>query len=980
MSDNKRNDTPVSSARLASPPEPPAPTAIDPPPSALLGVGEVIAGRYVIEGMLDEGGMAVIYRARNAGTGKSVVLKVLHAQLGAQPDIVRMFAKEARVGSVIGDNAHIVEVYDAGVDADRGIPFIVMELLAGETLESALERGPLPRHHARRLLAQLANALDQAHAAGVVHRDLKPSNLFVTRDGDGEPMLKVMDFGIAKVLEEEALRTATQIGTPAYTAPEQMGSTTRRLAARQGITIGTGISPATDVWALGLIAFEVFTGQRPGHYWGIETVNELPMKVAFMELEPASGRAGDRAALLPPGFDDWFARCLRKNAAERWQSAGEAVSELLALDEELVDSSEVQLEEPATSARPVGAAPTGPTSARAGNLALSAELPTVPRQSGPLSSSPTPPPAVKTIVAAPTGYVPPSKRPRRAPPEQAATTAPTPGSGHGWALVVGGVALAVAAIGMVVARPSASDATACLEASSASERVSARCERACDGGSLASCAKLASMAARGEGTARDEQGARQLYAQACGVDVMPSGPADAAEQAQRQWLQEVQQRGCENGSCVAEACAELGRYYERGLGGLAPSQEAATALFRRACQVDVGPEARARGLAGCVGLGRQRERAGQADGARAYYRAACDGGVLDGCVAMARLLEHDRSGERPDHKQARALYQRACDGGELEACARLGKMVERGRGGWVRDEAQAVALYRRACDGGQELGCVALASAYAGGRGGVPRDAVRAAELLRRACDGDELEGCAELAAMTARGEGGLGKDEKRAFALNKRTCDAGVLLGCANLGDMYLAGTAGLARDLSEGRALFGRACDGGEPAGCLRLAKLEASAAEPDPSKVETLYTKACENGEPEGCVHLGEALESGSSGLGQDLVRAASLYRSGCDQGSMRGCTNLANLAYQGAGGLEKSAERSVELNDRACRGGDAVGCARLGMLYALGHGVPKSPERAAQLFRDACSTNPSQENASRCSLLHQLLSGGEARGGS
>ncbi|MBI4705852.1 MAG: serine/threonine protein kinase, partial [Deltaproteobacteria bacterium] len=257
-------------------------------PGSRLAPGDVVGGHYAVEELLGEGGMAVVYRGRNTATGKACALKILHAQLGARPEFMRLFAKEAKVGSVIGESEHIVAVFDAGLDEARGLPFLVMEMCEGETLEHALERGPLPEGEAQAVLRQLGAALAQAHRAGVVHRDLKPSNLFLARDAAGKPLLKVMDFGIAKVLEEGAVRTATQIGTPAYTAPEQMGPTTRKLAAKQGINIARGVSPATDVWAVGLIAYELLTGQRPGQYWAIDTMTELPMKVAFEPIESAS--------------------------------------------------------------------------------------------------------------------------------------------------------------------------------------------------------------------------------------------------------------------------------------------------------------------------------------------------------------------------------------------------------------------------------------------------------------------------------------------------------------------------------------------------------------------------------------------------------------------------------------------------------------------------------------------------------------------
>lgn len=138
-------------------------------------------------------------------------------------DIVDLFIKEAQVGGTIGDNPYIVELFDAAIDDARRVPYMAMELLSGETLEEFVEKnGPMPPALLDTLFEQLADALDQAHRAGVIHRDLKPGNLFFTHDHKGQPLLKVMDFGIAKVLEMEAQRTATTAGTPAYMAPEQL--------------------------------------------------------------------------------------------------------------------------------------------------------------------------------------------------------------------------------------------------------------------------------------------------------------------------------------------------------------------------------------------------------------------------------------------------------------------------------------------------------------------------------------------------------------------------------------------------------------------------------------------------------------------------------------------------------------------------------------------------------------------------------------
>ena len=301
---------------------------------AVADVGTVIGARYRIEGVLGEGGMAIVYRARHTSTGKACALKLVHRHLVSRPELVELFVREAQIAGRIGEHPNIVNVFDAGVDDAWGIPFIAMELLNGQTLEQYVsQHGPLPRDVFRKVFEQLADALEQAHRAGVIHRDLKPSNLILTYDRKEQPVLKVMDFGIAKVLEQGSQRTATHIGSPAYAAPEQQsGAAMRKIAASQGITIATGVSPATDVWAVGLIAYELLTGLSGGHFWSqAESLNDLLVRIALDTPLPASARAGDRASLLPLGFDQWFGRCIQKNAAARWQSVGEAVGHLLQL-------------------------------------------------------------------------------------------------------------------------------------------------------------------------------------------------------------------------------------------------------------------------------------------------------------------------------------------------------------------------------------------------------------------------------------------------------------------------------------------------------------------------------------------------------------------------------------------------------------------------------------------------------------------------
>lgn len=303
---------------------------------ARLDIGDTVAGRYCVEARLGQGNMGAVFRARHLVTGRPCALKVIQPNLLEDPELIQMFVREAQVLGRLGASPHIADVLDAGFDSERDVPFLVMDLLEGEPLDAYIEaHGPLDPALALALLEQLAEALDHAHEAGVVHRDLKPANLFLTRGRRGEPVLKVVDFGIAKVLEQGgANRTATQVGSPLYAAPEQLGPVMRQMAAKQGITISVGVSAATDVWAFGLVALELIAGVDVETYWtdsGTLTLNDMLLRMALGEFPLPSLRAGPRAQFLPAGFDGWLMRCLRKDAAERWRSAGEAVRGLGAL-------------------------------------------------------------------------------------------------------------------------------------------------------------------------------------------------------------------------------------------------------------------------------------------------------------------------------------------------------------------------------------------------------------------------------------------------------------------------------------------------------------------------------------------------------------------------------------------------------------------------------------------------------------------------
>src|SRR5262245_47157748 len=261
--------------------------------------------------------MGAVYLVEQLATRKQRALKVmLPALVGDAKQRVR-FTQEAQIGAGI-ESEHVVEVIDAGIDVERGMPWLAMELLKGETLRALVERkGPLSPGLAREVLAQLCHALAAAHDLGIVHRDLKPDNIFLEAPRrEGVPFtVKILDFGIAKLVSEARTQFTGAVGTPLFMAPEQM-------------VAGAAIAPATDVWALGLIVFWMLTGRS---YWesgniGAATPMMVLNEVAHLPLVKASQRAAGLGApdSLPADFDAWFERAVARDSEARFRDAREA--------------------------------------------------------------------------------------------------------------------------------------------------------------------------------------------------------------------------------------------------------------------------------------------------------------------------------------------------------------------------------------------------------------------------------------------------------------------------------------------------------------------------------------------------------------------------------------------------------------------------------------------------------------------------------
>ena len=284
--------------------------------------GERFAHDFEILHRIAEGGMGTVYAVYDHAAGERRALKVLLPELITNERTRRRFTQEARVSSQI-ESPYVPQVFRGGIDPVTMTPYILMQLLDGEDLHHRIKRaGALPPEDVFWVIEQLTHALAAAHRAGIVHRDLKPENVFLHRDEDGEKSVKLLDFGIAKLIDaDRTSATGTgAIGSPMWMAPEQTSA-------------GGRISPSTDVWALGLLAFYILTGKM---FWKAahddSGVTGLLREMHLDPIPPASERALAVApgVELPEGFDAWFQVAVARDHEQRFRDAGAAMHALRA--------------------------------------------------------------------------------------------------------------------------------------------------------------------------------------------------------------------------------------------------------------------------------------------------------------------------------------------------------------------------------------------------------------------------------------------------------------------------------------------------------------------------------------------------------------------------------------------------------------------------------------------------------------------------
>jgi serine/threonine-protein kinase len=290
-----------------------------------VSAGHVLVGRYRLESQLGAGGMGTIWRAQHLVLNAPVAVKVIDRTAIPDEETLSRFMREAQSAAALR-SPHVVQILDYGIDGK--VPFMAMELLEGETLAQRIKQQQrLTPAETARVLTHIGRAIGRAHEAGIVHRDLKPENVFLVHNED-EEIAKVLDFGVAKV-ERHALsegtrtRTGSILGTPFYMSPEQA----------QGNRM---VDSRSDLWSMGVIAFECLTGRRPFYSEGL---GDLVLAICVRDIPQPSSFAS-----VPIGFDAWWNRAVARDPEKRFQTAKELTDALR--DALGLESKEAQRESP----------------------------------------------------------------------------------------------------------------------------------------------------------------------------------------------------------------------------------------------------------------------------------------------------------------------------------------------------------------------------------------------------------------------------------------------------------------------------------------------------------------------------------------------------------------------------------------------------------------------------------------------------------
>ncbi|MEZ4475104.1 MAG: serine/threonine-protein kinase [bacterium] len=412
-------------------------------------LGHILDGRYVLMAYIGGGGMGAVYRGRQLSVGRDVAVKVLHASLTATREDRQRFEDEARAISLL-QSRHTVTLFDFGVVRDGPLThmaYMVLEYVEGETIAHRARRGPIAHDELSGILDGVADALDEAHAHGIVHRDIKPANIILSRDHRGAPLVKVIDFGVARFGEGTGhTRTGFSVGTPSYMAPEQFDATGARL-----------VDGRADVYAMGVVCYVLVAGEKP---FSSTSMLELAQMHRSMPPPAIPGAEGDARLQAIEGV---LHQALAKHPVDRFATMGAFARALRATLSIPAD----QAPPPPTAVLPIvigpPPAPT-PTESFIGMIdgVIDADPPPRPRRRGglavvavvllggaagallahQLTDGDAPRPATQPVIesvpvgdqpvpAEAPGWSPPSRRRARRPPTRPGAGAPCAGHGGG---------------------------------------------------------------------------------------------------------------------------------------------------------------------------------------------------------------------------------------------------------------------------------------------------------------------------------------------------------------------------------------------------------------------------------------------------------------------------------------------------------------------------------------------------------------------
>ncbi len=298
-------------------------------------LGKVIAGRYRLESRIGEGGMGIVYRARHVLIDRVVAVKLIRPDLRGETHLRAWMLREARAANRV-DHAHIIDIHDIG-ETDDGELYLVMEYLIGTPLSNELAKGPMPIHRAVDIIEQMGAALSRAHDLGVVHRDLKSDNILITQRGGRQDFVKILDFGLAALAHDPRLAPKGAVfGTPEYMSPEQ---------AR-----GEQAGPQSDLYALGVLFFEMLTGQLPFRASDRDTL--LDLQRTANAPRPSSIRAD-----CHPEAENIVLRLLEKEQRQRYRDGHHLLEELKRLQRSLPSHTSWDSKKAGGEAAPAGPPP-----------------------------------------------------------------------------------------------------------------------------------------------------------------------------------------------------------------------------------------------------------------------------------------------------------------------------------------------------------------------------------------------------------------------------------------------------------------------------------------------------------------------------------------------------------------------------------------------------------------------------------------------